>query len=136
MVTSSFKVSTNRSSVTVNTFHNQLFAYHNYIVIDFNWMHDPLNALNRTNIADISNQFNDSRNLRKVCGILGTIKLIDVKYLVVATHREFVGVIDNQVIWRLAGHDLIPFTSTAHSLTDTQVSPRHRLIQVLMIFIR
>lgn len=71
--------------------------------------------------ADISNQFNDSRNLRKVCGILGTIKLIDVKYLAVATHREFVGVIDNQVIWRLAGHDLIPFTSTALSLTETQV---------------
>lgn len=59
--------------------------------------------------------------MRKVCGILGTIKLINVKYLVVATHREFVGVIDNQVIWRLAGHDLIPITSSSMSLSDVQV---------------
>lgn len=75
-------------------------------------------------VTDISNQYNDNRYLRKVCGILGIIKLINVKYLVVATHREFVGVIDNQVIWRLAGHDLIPFTATSISLSDVQVS-RH-----------
>lgn len=70
----------------------------------------------------ISNQYNDNRYLRKVCGILGIIKLINVKYLVVATHREFVGVIDNQVVWRLAGHDLIPFTTASYSLSDVQVS--------------
>lgn len=57
-----------------------------------------------------------------MCGILGTIKLISGQYLVVATHREFVGVIDNQVIWRLAGHDLIPFIPSLIHLSDNQVS--------------
>lgn len=68
-----------------------------------------------------SNQYYDSRTLRKVCGILGTIKLISGQFLVVATHREFVGVINNQVVWRLAGHDLIPFIPSLIHLSDTQV---------------
>lgn len=68
-----------------------------------------------------TNQYYDSRTLRKVCGILGTIKLISGRYLVVATHREFVGVINNQVIWRLAGHDLIPYIPSSIHLSETQV---------------
>lgn len=57
-----------------------------------------------------------------MCGILGTIKLIDGHYLVVATHREFVGVINGQVIWRLAGYDLIPYLSSSIHLSDVQRS--------------
>lgn len=37
-----------------------------------------------------------------------------------ATHREFVGVINNQVIWRLAGHELIPYIPSLIHLSDTQ----------------
>lgn len=73
-------------------------------------------------IKGISKQYYDSRTLRKVCGILGTIKLISGKYLVVATHREFVGVLNNQVVWRLAGHELIPFIQSSKHLSDVQVS--------------
>lgn len=80
---------------------------------------------------DITNQYYDSRVLRKVCGILGTIKLISGQYLVVATHREFVGVINNQVIWRLAGHDLIPFIPSLIHLSDAQV---HFSIHILSPF--
>lgn len=72
-------------------------------------------------ILGATNQYYDSRTLRKVCGILGTIKLISGQYLVVATHREFVGVINNQVVWRLAGHDLIPFIPSLIHLSDSQV---------------
>lgn len=71
--------------------------------------------------SELSNQYYDTRTLRKVCGLLGTIKLISGKYLVVATHREFVGVIDNQVIWRLAGHDLIPYIPSLIHLSENQV---------------
>lgn len=68
-----------------------------------------------------TNQYYDSRTLRKICGILGIIKLISGHYLVVATHREFVGVINNQVVWRLAGHDLLPFIPSLIHMSDTQV---------------
>lgn len=71
--------------------------------------------------AGNTNQYYDSRTLRKVCGILGTIKLISGNYLVVATHREFVGVINNHVIWRLAGHDIIPYIPSAIHMSDVQV---------------
>lgn len=76
-------------------------------------------------ILGLTNQYYDSRTLRKVCGILGTIKLISGQYLVVATHREFVGVINNQVVWRLAGHDLIPYIPSLIHLSDTQVCDSH-----------
>lgn len=58
-------------------------------------------------------------NVRKVCGILGVIRIISGNYLVVATHRVFVGFIRRQVVWRLAGFDLIPYMSLTH-LTETQ----------------
>lgn len=76
--------------------------------------------LNKFAFSELTNQMYDSRTLRKVCGLLGTIKLISGKYLVVATHREFVGVINNQVVWRLAGHDLIPYIPSLIHLSDTQ----------------
>lgn len=66
------------------------------------------------------NQY-DSRTLRKICGILGIAKLIDGHHLVVATYRELVGVINNQAIWRLAGHDLIAFNPSKIHLSDAQV---------------
>lgn len=56
-----------------------------------------------------------------VCGILGTIKLISGNYLVVATQREFVGVLNNHVVWRLAGHDLIPYVPSTIHMSDVQV---------------
>lgn len=72
--------------------------------------------------TDNKNQYHDSRTLRKVCGVLGTVKLIHGHYLVVATHREFVGVINGHVIWRLAGHDLIPYIPSTIHLSELQVS--------------
>lgn len=68
----------------------------------------------------VENQYYDGRTLRKICGILGTIKLIDGYHLVVATHREFVGVISGHVIWRLAGHDLISYIPSSSHLSDLQ----------------
>lgn len=79
-------------------------------------------------ILGATNQYYDSRTLRKVCGILGTIKLISGHYLVVATHREFVGVINNQVVWRLAGHDLIPYIPSLIHLSDAQVRSLWQII--------
>jgi phosphatidylinositol 4-phosphatase len=63
---------------------------------------------------------------RKVCGILGTIKLIGGHYLIVATHRLFIGLINSQAIWRLAGIEILPYTSAA-SLNESQVSSKYQV---------
>jgi len=47
--------------------------------------------------------------------------LISGYYLIVATHRIYVGVINGQVVWSLAGFDIIPYASTLTHLNQTQV---------------
>lgn len=57
----------------------------------------------------------DSTSLIEFCGFLGAIKLLAGNYLVIATHRQYVGIIAGQTIWQLAGIKLIPyFKSTLH----------------------
>lgn len=58
--------------------------------------------------------------LRKVCGILGVIRVTGGNYLVVATHRVFVGYVNQEVVWRLAGFDLIAFHNSLTHLNEAQ----------------
>ncbi|XP_055604913.1 phosphatidylinositol-3-phosphatase SAC1 [Uranotaenia lowii] len=67
-----------------------------------------------------TNQLPHGIQIRKICGILGVIKLISGYHLIVVTHRIFVGIINSHVIWRLAGFDIIPFTPSLTHLSDTQ----------------
>ena len=59
-------------------------------------------------------------NVRKICGVLGAINLTSGHHLVIATHRLPVGYINNQVIWRLAGIDIIPFIPSLLHLNENQ----------------
>lgn len=57
----------------------------------------------------------DPTCLIEFCGLLGSIKLLAGHYLVIATHRQFVGIVAGHTIWQLAGVKLIPyFKSTLH----------------------
>lgn len=58
--------------------------------------------------------------LRKVCGLLGVIRVTGGNYLVVATHRVFVGYVNQEVVWRLAGFDLIAFHNSVMHLNEAQ----------------
>ncbi|XP_053678365.1 phosphatidylinositol-3-phosphatase SAC1 [Anopheles nili] len=58
--------------------------------------------------------------LRKICGVLGMIRLISGLHLVVVTHRIFVGLIDNEPVWQMAGSDLIPLSPTLTHLSEEQ----------------
>lgn len=69
--------------------------------------------------------------LRKVCGILGTIRVTSGNYLVVATHRVFVGYVSNQVIWRLAGFDLIAFHNSLMHLSEIQKSHNETYLEMI-----
>lgn len=71
-------------------------------------------------LSDKANQI-PAVAVRQICGILGSIQLIGGWYLIVATHRLFVGMINNQIIWRLAGFDIIPYIQSTTNLNDTQV---------------
>ncbi|XP_063701715.1 phosphatidylinositol-3-phosphatase SAC1 [Culicoides brevitarsis] len=61
-----------------------------------------------------------SQTLRKVCGILGVIRVTGGQYLVVATHRVFVGYVNQEVVWRLAGFDLVAYHNSLTHLNEAQ----------------
>ncbi|XP_017060093.1 phosphatidylinositol-3-phosphatase SAC1 isoform X1 [Drosophila ficusphila] len=58
-------------------------------------------------------QLANLRPTRRICGVLGTIHLLCCDYLLVATHRLFVGVLNGAIVWRLAGYDIIPYIPNA-----------------------
>ncbi|XP_030375208.1 phosphatidylinositide phosphatase SAC1 [Scaptodrosophila lebanonensis] len=66
-----------------------------------------------TRVQPKSSQVDNQRPTRRICGVLGTIHLLSCDYLLVATHRLFVGVLNNSIIWRLAGYDIIPYIPNA-----------------------
>uniref|UniRef100_A0A6M2DXH7 Phosphatidylinositol-3-phosphatase SAC1 n=1 Tax=Xenopsylla cheopis TaxID=163159 RepID=A0A6M2DXH7_XENCH len=68
-----------------------------------------------------TNQIPHNAPRRAVCGLLGVINLIAGPYLVVATHRLWVGRINGQDIWQLAGSDLIPYARSFNHLSLEQV---------------
>lgn len=57
---------------------------------------------------------------RRICGILGTIKLLGGPYLIAITHRIFVGLLNGHPIWQLAGYELIPYLPGVSHLTEEQ----------------
>lgn len=67
-----------------------------------------------------TNQIPSTYNVRKICGILGSIVLTSGRHLVIATHRVPVGFINNQVIWRLAGVDVLPYIPSLLHLNENQ----------------
>lgn len=67
-----------------------------------------------------TNQIPTTYNVRKICGILGSLTLPSGNHLVIATHRIAVGFINNQVIWRLAGIDIIPYIPSVLHLSESQ----------------
>lgn len=67
-----------------------------------------------------TNQIPSIASVRKICGLLGSIDLISGRHLVVATHRVAVGFINNQVIWQLAGHEIIQYIPSMLHLNETQ----------------
>lgn len=67
-----------------------------------------------------TNQIPSTFNVRKICGILGSIVLTSGRQLVIATHRVPVGFINNQVIWRLAGIDVLPYIPSVLHLNENQ----------------
>ncbi|KAH8303598.1 hypothetical protein KR018_006076 [Drosophila ironensis] len=75
-------------------------------------------------------QLHNLRPTRRICGILGTIHLFCCDYLLVATHRIFVGVLNGAIVWRLAGYDIIPYIPNAiqHKENESYLSLLHHTL--------
>ncbi|XP_035893453.1 phosphatidylinositol-3-phosphatase SAC1 [Anopheles stephensi] len=69
--------------------------------------------------------------LRKICGLLGMIRLISGLHLVVVTHRIFVGLMYEEPIWQMAGTDVIPLAGTLTHLSEVQ--KEHNAIYLSMV---
>lgn len=48
-------------------------------------------------------------NKYRICGVLGILTIDTHKFLIVATARDFVGIINSHTIWRLSAYNIIPF---------------------------
>ncbi|EDV96014.1 phosphatidylinositol-3-phosphatase SAC1 [Drosophila grimshawi] len=73
-----------------------------------------------TRVQAKTTQLTNLRPTRRICGVLGTIHLLSCDYLLVATHRLFVGVLNNAIVWRLAGYDIIPYIPNAIQRSENQ----------------
>lgn len=49
-----------------------------------------------------------TRSDRRICGLLGSVELLNGWHHIVATHRIFVGILSGQAIWQLAGYEILP----------------------------
>uniref|UniRef100_A0A336KBA1 Phosphatidylinositol-3-phosphatase SAC1 n=1 Tax=Culicoides sonorensis TaxID=179676 RepID=A0A336KBA1_CULSO len=85
------------------------------------------------NVKTVNNQVipNGVSQLRKVCGILGVIRVTGGNYLVVATHRVFVGYVNQQIVWRLAGFDLLPYHNSLTHLNEVQRSHNETYLEMV-----
>lgn len=61
-----------------------------------------------------------STDCRRICGILGTIRLLGGPYLIAMTHRIFVGLLNGHPVWQMAGYELIPYLPGISHLTEEQ----------------
>lgn len=75
----------------------------------------------------VLNSIGDKNSVKRVCGILGKIRLIEGYYLLVATHRIYVGMINDAVIWRLVGYDILPFHTTSNVTSRRKKQNEHFL---------
>lgn len=78
-----------------------------------------------------SDQLNNQVPTRRVCGILGTIRLLAGHYLIVATHRLYIGILNSAVIWRLAGYDIIPYIPSVTHMTQKQREQNETYLMML-----
>ena len=65
------------------------------------------------------------------CGLLGSIKLLAGRYLVIVTQRELVGYIASHAIWRLAKAELLPYARSMLHLTQEQVADNNTYLNMV-----
>ncbi|KAL5277196.1 SACM1L family protein [Megaselia abdita] len=88
----------------------------------------------RTEVQEKKVQLEGLRPSKRVCGVLGLMHLSGGSYLVLAAHRLYVGIVNGQVVWKMAGATLMPLqhqqalTSKQQSQNDTYLSMLQKIL--------
>ena len=61
---------------------------------------------------------------QRICGLLGTIRLLSGPYLVIITRKVRVGEINRCTVWRVEHTEIVPFSRTTGHLSEEQVRQR------------
>lgn len=68
-----------------------------------------------------ASQIPTTASRRKIWGLVGTIRLLAGRYLVVITDAQICGTIAGHTIYRIASTEVIPYTRSSLHLTERQV---------------
>lgn len=88
----------------------------------------------RTEVQEKKVQLEGLRPSQRVCGVLGMMYLSGGSYLVLAAHRLYVGIINGQVVWKMAGANMLPLqhqqalTAKQQSQNDTYLSMMQKVL--------
>lgn len=88
----------------------------------------------RTEVQEKKVQVEGLRPSKRVCGVLGLVNLSGGSYLVLAAHRLYVGIINGQVVWKLAGATLMPLqhqralTAKQQNQSETYLSMLQKIL--------
>lgn len=88
----------------------------------------------RTEVQEKKVQVEGLRPSKRVCGVLGLMHLLGGSYLVLAAHRLYVGIINGQVVWKMAGATLMPLqhqqalTAKQQTQNDTYLNMLQKIL--------
>lgn len=84
-----------------------------------------INFVNLHRVASFSggsaSQLPLTASKRKIWGVIGTIRLLACRYLIVITEAEWIGTIARQQIYKIISTDVIPYSKSALHLNEKQI---------------
>ncbi|CAD6233880.1 GSCOCG00012319001-RA-CDS [Cotesia congregata] len=78
-----------------------------------------------------ANQISQTAIRRKIWGIVGTIKLLSCRYLIVITDAKRIGTIAGQQIFQMTATDVIPYSKSDLHLTDKQIENNTTYLEMI-----
>lgn len=86
--------------------------------IDFTCLNESINLCFAVGTAS---QIPTTASRRKIWGLIGTIRLLACRYLIVITDAQMCGTIAGHNIYKISSTDVIPYTRSSLHLTEKQV---------------
>ena len=82
-------------------------------------------------LAGTASQIPSTASRRKIWGIVGTIRLLACRYLIVITDAIDVGTIAGHQIFKLVSTEIIPYTKSSLHLSEKQVQNNSIYVEMI-----
>jgi len=82
-------------------------------------------------LVGTASQIPTTASRRKIWGLIGTIRLLACRYLVVITDAEMCGTIAGHNIYKISSTDVIPYTRSSLHLTERQVQNNATYLEMI-----